>query len=370
MGEGPDIDVSATPPEIGKRPADERPDIEGSTIRRQLLRPRTALSFTIAVVILAIFIRRADLDLDEIWNNIRNANVGWLLAAFVVYFFTLFLRAMRWRWMLAGAGVGDEAEGRLPGPAYLTGVYTISWLINCVVPAKLGDAYRAYRVKRDDGIRYSIGFGTIIGERIFDLAVLVVLLSISGLVAFHGSMPGQSSSALFLGVGMVALVCAGLLAMHFGRSRIEAQIPLRFRPHYTNFQTSLFQTMRRPVVPAIYAVWIWLFEGLRVYLVSESLDANVGLSMSLFVALLSALLTTLPFTPAGLGVVEVAIVTALTVAGMPKGMAGSVAVLDRVITYWSVILIGSIVALIMMKTTRSSQQKALSLKDGLRSTSS
>ncbi len=350
--------------------ADRRPDIEGSTVRSQLLRPRTVLSFTVAVVILVVFVSRADLDLDEIWTNIRGANLAYLTAAFLVYYFTLFLRALRWRWMLAGAGVGKDEETHLPGPIYLTGVYMISWLINCIVPAKLGDAYRAYRVKRDDGIRYAIGFGTIIGERIFDLAVLVVLLAASGLLAFHGSMPGQSSSALALGVGMVIAVVVGLLVMYFWRERIRALVPARFRGHYTNFERALFQTMSRPLVPGAYALLIWVCEGLRVFLVSKSLDAGLGLSMAIFVALLSALLTTLPFTPAGLGVVEVAIITALTVAGFPKSIAGSVAILDRVITYWSVILVGAIVALIMMRISREEPETLPAVKDGLQSTSS
>ncbi|MBX3069619.1 MAG: flippase-like domain-containing protein [Thermomicrobiales bacterium] len=360
----PDVPAGHLPPD------DDRPDVEGNTVRNQLFRPRTVLSFGVAIAILAIFVTRADLDLDEIWTNIKGANLLLLAAAFAIYFFTLALRAMRWRWMLAESGVGSTQDAALPGTAYLTGVYTISWLINCVVPAKLGDAYRAYRVKRDDGIRYSIGFGTIIGERVFDLAVLVVLLATSGLLAFHGSMPGQSTSALILGVLMVVAVAAGLLGMHFFRDRIESLVPARFRLHYTSFQAALFQAMSRPLVPATYAVVIWLCEGLRVYLVAESLDAHIGLSMAIFVALLSALLTTMPFTPAGLGVVEVAIVTALTVAGYSKGMAGSVAILDRLITYWSVILVGAIVAVVMMKLNTAESHAAASLEDRLQSTSS
>ncbi len=65
-----------------------------------------------------------------------------------------------------------------------------------------------------------------------------------------------------------------------------------------------------------------------------------------------------------------AIVTALTVAGYSKGIAGSVAVLDRLITYWSVILVGAIVAVIMMKLRAAGSQSAGSIKDTVQSTSS
>ncbi|MDQ3327694.1 MAG: lysylphosphatidylglycerol synthase domain-containing protein, partial [Chloroflexota bacterium] len=57
------------------------------------------------------------------------------------------------------------------------------------------------------------------------------------------------------------------------------------------------------------------------------------------------LLTTVPFTPAGLGVVEAAIVTVLLPVINDAGLAGSVALLDRTITYWSLVLIGAVVYL-------------------------
>jgi uncharacterized protein (TIRG00374 family) len=349
--------------------ANSKQGVQGSAVRDQLLRPRTLLSFFLALVILAIFVSRSDLNLSNIWSNIREANLGYLAGAFAFYYFTLFLRAVRWRWMLDLAGIGRTSGTQLPGAAYLTGVYTVSWLVNCIVPAKLGDAYRAYRVRRDDGVRYSIGFGTIIAERVFDLVVLMVMLSISALLAFHGSLPGQSDTALYLGIAMVAAVVVGMIVMFFFREHIEAFLPHRFRSHFTLFQQTLFLVVRKPVIPTGFAIAIWFGEGFRVYLVSASLDAGLSFELAVFVALLSALLTTLPFTPAGLGVVEVAIVTALTFVDVPSDMAGSVAVLDRVITYWSAIAIGAIVALVMMRRSSARERSVSDRKGPLQSTS-
>ncbi len=321
----------------------------GSTVRDQLLRPRTAMSFLLAILILVALVSRFDFSLSDVGARLRQADIALLVLAIFVYYATLFLRSIRWRWMLQISGVGRSGESILPGPWYLSGVYLISWSINCLVPAKLGDAYRAYRVRRDDNIRYSVGFGTIFAERIFDLAVLVGLLVLSGVLAFHGSLPGQADVALYIGVGMVAIVALGLVFMFLFRERILAVLPKRFQAQYTSFQTTLFCVVRRPLVPTSIALAVWLLESLRVWLVSESLGAGISVEVAVFVALLSALLTTLPFTPAGLGVVEVAIVTALTFVNVPSDMAASVAVLDRLITYWSLVLIGAIVALLMMR---------------------
>jgi hypothetical protein len=69
------------------------------------------------------------------------------------------------------------------------------------------------------------------------------------------------------------------------------------------------------------------------------------LPLVIFIALAASLLTTVPFTPAGLGVVEAAIVTVLLPVINDAGLAGSVALLDRTITYWSLVLLGAVIYL-------------------------
>jgi uncharacterized protein (TIRG00374 family) len=105
------------------------------------------------------------------------------------------------------------------------------------------------------------------------------------------------------------------------------------------------------------AFGVWAMESLRVWFVAQSLNAGITVEMAIFVALLSALLTTLPFTPAGLGVVEVAIVTALTFVSVSSDVAAAVAVVDRLITYWSVILVGGIAALLLLRSRRRQEAR-------------
>ena len=91
---------------------------------------------------------------------------------------------------------------------------------------------------------------------------------------------------------------------------------------------------------------IWLTEGMRLYLVVQALgfsDVELGLSGAIFVALIGSLLTAVPLSPAGLGIVEAGVVGVLTVAyGVPLPEATAIALLDRVISVFSVIIFGSI----------------------------
>ena len=99
---------------------------------------------------------------------------------------------------------------------------------------------------------------------------------------------------------------------------------------------------RRLGLIALLTACVWGLESARCWFVSASLGVEFGLPLAVFAALAASLLTTVPFTPAGLGVVEGAIVVALVYVGQEKGVAGSIALLDRTITYWGLLLVGAV----------------------------
>ena len=85
---------------------------------------------------------------------------------------------------------------------------------------------------------------------------------------------------------------------------------------YERFEVGVFSMDRRtmPIV-AFLTVLIWTTEALRLMFVVEAMgfDISLGISGAFFVALVASLLTAVPFTPAGLGIVEAGIVGLLTV---------------------------------------------------------
>ncbi len=330
-------------------PEADRPVGDPASLGQGLLRPRTLISFAIALAIFIFFIQRLDLDMAAVVDNIRSANLILLATAIIVYVGTIVLRAVRWRWMLAVAGAGTLPGTTIPPVDYLSAVLLVSWFFNCILPAKLGDAYRIYRIKIDDGIRYSIGFGTVLTERVIDLIVLVFMLAVSAIIAFHGNMPSDATKALYVGVGLSAVAVIGLVFLWIFRDFIERRLPFRFRGQWLTLQESVFVNLRQPMVPAVLSVIIWSMEASRVFLVAKALDVHISFELAIFVGLMAALLTTLPFTPAGLGVVEVATVSVLKLVNVPVDLAGSVALLDRLITYWGLIAVGALVYLYMIK---------------------
>ena len=104
---------------------------------------------------------------------ISHANPLFLLAAFAVYYLTFPLRGLRWHFVLGRVGTHVRLLAA-------TEILFLSWFVNCVVPAKLGDLYRAYLLKGNYGASISRTVGTIFIERIADIIVIFGLALAAG----------------------------------------------------------------------------------------------------------------------------------------------------------------------------------------------
>jgi uncharacterized protein (TIRG00374 family) len=311
-------------------------------IQRRLLRPHTIVSFVIAIGIIGFLVRRLDININSVWMNIRDANPWYFGAALALYYLTFVARTYRWRYMLNQAGISRENGYSVPSLPHLFEILMLSWFANCVVPAKLGDGYRSYLLKRDAGAPASATLGTILAERLTDLSVLFVTMTAAGIVAFHGDLPSRVKQTVFIGGALMAIAAAGLIGLFFAREFFQRLIPDRFVRQYHDFHGAVFACLKQPALPIAVSVGIWAADGCRLFLVARSLGADLTITLTIFVALMSALLTTLPITPAGLGVVEAAVVVVLKLVDVDADLASSIAILDRLIGYWSLIAVGLI----------------------------
>jgi glycosyltransferase 2 family protein len=321
---------------------------EPDPLAKKFLNVRTILSFALGLGLLLFVLSRMDVNPEQIVAQLRQTNLGYFGAALAVYYVTFIVRALRWRKLLQNVGYGEGGAVRLPPVRGIAEILLLSWFANCIVPAKLGDAYRAYLLKQDAGVSFSKTFGTILAERIMDMLILFVLLVGSVLLAFHGALPPEMVSILQVGIVLAGAVVLGLLTMRNLGGQIARVVPKRFRAQYALFEEGTLGSFQALPLVLSYSVAGWAIEAMRLFLVCLALGLT-GLSPAivLFVALASALLTTLPVTPAGLGFVESSIVGILVLAarfglapGVDENVATSVAILDRLISYWSLVAVG------------------------------
>lgn len=327
---------------------DTDPSDRSMSLGERMRSPQTIASFVVAFAIIAVVFWRLDIDFADVWSQIRNANPLYLSLAFVAYYGSFPIRAMRWRLLLANAKISRKDGFNVPGLVGLSEIYVLSWFANCVVPAKLGDAYRGYLLKKNAGPSFSRTLGTIFAERLLDVVALVGLMVLSGLLVFHGTVPSGLRWWFVTGAALVAIGIGGLLALMTASHRIEALLPERFQPYYNRLSDGIVSSFSRTgfLKVAGLTVIIWALEGARVYAGAHALGIDLTISQSIFIALLASLLTTFPFTPAGMGVVEGGTVFALRLFDVTAASATAAALLDRTIASYSVVLIGGLLYLV------------------------
>ncbi len=322
--------MSATAPETPLAPAE--PVLDGRWRKRSLL------SFGVAVAILAVFLSRLEVDFGSIAGAVRTSDGRLVALAFAVHYLTFLLRAFRWRLLLQNAGVGAT----IPSVIGLVRMIFLSWFANCVIPAKLGDAYRGYQIKQSVGISFSTAMGTIVAERLLDTLVLVGLLLVAAW-NLGGASVAQSEFAhrvIAAGVLLLTLGALSLGAMWALRDKLHLRLPDRVQAQYVRFQEGTLTSFKRLAAIAPLSVGVWLGEAGRLFIVAQAMGLGLGFPFVIFLALANSFLTVVPFTPGGLGLVEAGVVGLLLLAGIDKETAVAAALIDRSISYWSIIALG------------------------------
>lgn len=343
------------PPDVGDdahRGAPVEADLsEGAVPLTQRLRDRrTQASIIVPVVVLLLFaLALPGFELDTLVGHVLGADPALLLAAFVIYYLGFPLRGYRWSVLLRGIGAGIRVRDS-------TEIIFVSWLVNSVVPAKLGEVYRAWLLKVNYPVSLSATFGTIFTERIFDIFAIVILGLGAAFWSFRTGLDETVRAIMAVGLIVVAGLAVALFTLrNFGQRLVEhLPLPTRAKELYERFEYGVFSADRRtlPLVGAL-TLLIWTTEALRLLFVVEALgfDISLGISGAFFVALVASLLTAVPFTPAGLGIVEAGIVGLLTIVYQADANeAAAIALVDRAISVLSVIVLGFIAYLLSPKT--------------------
>lgn len=339
-------------------PAQAEVERAGFSLGKALRNPRTLISFGLAVAIILFLVRGLNIDLQKTWQYMRGADLALLLAGFLVFYLTFPLRAIRWRLLLDNAGVPvrDGRKSWASLPALMEYLY-LSWFANCIVPAKLGDAYRGYLLKHNGRVSFSATFGTIFAERLLDMLGLFTFLVLSGWVVFGTHLPPETNVIFVSGLVLVVLIIAGLAGMRWFSPILRRLMPQRLLSKYEPFEAAALRSFRPRILPtlALLTGVVWLLEGFRLFFVIQALGAeglHLTLPVIIFVALASSLLTAIPLTPAGLGVVEgavtavlLALPTAPGIQPVSRDLAVAVTFLDRTINFWSIIIFGFILYL-------------------------
>jgi uncharacterized protein (TIRG00374 family) len=156
----------------------------------------------LGVFLLAFFLK--DADFGAIASSLAGANPWLIVAAVGLIMISYFLRAVRWRFLLAPVG-----QARLK---YCFETTVIGFMVNFLVPpGRLGELARPYLLARRENLSASSAFATVFLERVLDLITVILLVGSRLLIgpAPSGARSEEAIYGLKVG-GLVAFLAAGV----------------------------------------------------------------------------------------------------------------------------------------------------------------
>lgn len=271
------------------------------------------------MAVLFIWLALKNINIRELTESARQANISYLFIAVLVFFAGYSCRIERWRLML----INENAKLNWTECA---GPLMASVAANNVLPFRAGDILRAVKFNRQLRISATTSIATLFVERLLDLLMIVSFLGVA--LAYFGM-----DSSKFIGIGGGALLSAGLIilfllifpsffkpfagwlsgAMSKALPKFGQKLDVEFTKIFTALEhTSKGSTMIRLIGWSFAA---WFFEGLVFWLIALSIP-TISYDLAAWLALpVGTLATVIPSTPGYVGTFDYFTGQAMTALG-------------------------------------------------------
>jgi uncharacterized membrane protein YbhN (UPF0104 family) len=229
-------------------------------------------------------------------------------AAVLIYAFNTALRAERWHRLL-------EHDGARPSRADSLALTVIGYTGNNVLPARAGDAVRVVLMAPRAATSRRTVVGTLVAERLLDVAVVVLLFVIVG-YGVLGEVGGGDLEviALVTAVGIAAAV-AGYLVLR-RTPRAEAFLkPI--------LSSTLGLRGRHGAAMLALTLAIWAVETTVWMTVGAAVDFNMNYLEGLYLVALASVFSLIPSGPAYAGTQDAAAVIGIKAIGGTDSLATS-----------------------------------------------
>jgi len=260
---------------------------------------RVALGFLVGFLFLYLSIR--NVDWDEVGVLLENINYNWVLVAILAYWVELGFRIVRWRTLLAR--IEPPIPLRLINIAFICG-----YAANNVLPARLGELFRADLLGRLTNSSRLTVLGSIVVERLFDV-LAVLAMSVWG-VYFVTTADGSALDLVRNGLGLlilpVALLVMGILWFVYLPDNFLVARVKSISYHIGNLLRGL-QVLEDPksyISLTANTIILWALNGVAVWAVMLAIGVDLSAGETVLLMGISGIAAAIPAMPAGIGTLQ------------------------------------------------------------------
>lgn len=282
-------------------------------------------------------------ELGTFWTDLASARIVWLVPMVIFAAAALWLRALRWRVLLAGVGpLGDSSV------FYAT---CIGFMGNMVLPLRAGEAIKPLVIARDGRISMPAALATVAIERLLDMIMLGLFAGITLLLVPAGDFLRTAAQTI---VALVVVAIVGLfVVIRFSDPierltlRLADRLP-RLLGHFVREGARGFlrglhalRDVRTLVTVFVYSALVWLCAVLGFITGALALEIAAPLiPLGFATTVVIAAAVSVPSAPGFIGVFWAGAEIALGMFGVSKSMGFTFGVLNWLVQMVVIIALG------------------------------
>jgi glycosyltransferase 2 family protein len=335
-----------------------------------------SLILGLAVSVLALYLAFRNVPFDDLLTYFESINYVWIFPAVATLLVSFVLRAYRWKIILEPAGKIGFWQSFHP--------LMIGFMINCILPGRVGEIARPVILQKKEDIPFSTGLATVAAERVFDIGMLIILFAVllntinidPNLNIVFGKYHLNKALLTTVNKGtseLLLLLVAGIILLGFKKTRkmiiavilwvpqafffvgpevkkkIQNNISGRLVSFVENFAIG-FMLIKYPakICACIgLSILIWGLEAYSFYLMSLGCP---GIELSFFeltaVLVILCFFIALPSVPGYWGIWEAGGVFALLLFGVSSKDAAGFTLANHAVQIFPIIFVGFISAIV------------------------
>src|SRR5579862_1873192 len=252
-------------------------------------------------------------SLNAIGTAFSNVRWEWVVVAVALNLLSVVVRALAWTTVIHSA-----MEPPRPGPLLVFSAFSVGLFANAVLPGRIGELARvAVLTRKLPGRKgaWATLVGTVFAHRVFDVVpVLLLILYVVATASIPTSARASLLAVIAIGVGLFAFAFAS--ARRPALISVEGLGPVR---RLLAMGRAGLGVMRAPAGAAgaiFFQICGWTCQIFAVYTAMRAFDIHAPLPAAGVVLLLMNVVTIFPFWPGNVGLVQVAIASALAGYGV------------------------------------------------------
>lgn len=316
---------------------------------------------SILLTVIFLIIAFKNIDFKTLLQTLKNMNFFWLIPFVGLTIFGMWIRAIRWKYLLKARG--DFKASRLFSPLM------IGFMANSLLPFRVGEFARAYTMGKKENFSPTTSFATIILERVFDGIALLACLAIVfqfmpiadtqttlnfGKYELNYAMIKSASKGFSY---MIFIVLIGVLMLAVEKTKdIMVSIinsfkfiPQKIRDFMINMVNKIahgfhsIRDIKSTLWIIFYSFLTWIIVGFSLQMLSWGFDdISISFMQGMAVMIIICFAITIPSVPGYWGLYELGCWFGLTVLGIQsdKSIAMGYALILHSMQMFPIIIIG------------------------------